>query len=266
MVNIDVITYCSGYPFAVFDRFAGSLNDTGFKGKIHIIVNDFDIPIIKQLRKKHKNVFPIKDTLPKKTHINCHRFFCIRTLLWQVKLECDYILLCDARDVLFQKNIEEYPYDPATDIYGCLEGITIEKEQVYNARWIRQIETLIQEPFYDKICANPVICCGTTIGKREHIKVYVDQMCDTITKYNIVSNLDQGLHNYMLYLNTLNANICFTSNSDNLVNTVGNDLHRVNDDGLIINKHDEVSWVVHQYDRFSQELKRKISVKYDFTI
>ena len=39
MVKIDVITYCSGYDYKVFDRFIGSLNDTGFSGNIYIIIN-----------------------------------------------------------------------------------------------------------------------------------------------------------------------------------------------------------------------------------
>ena len=175
-------------------------------------------------------------------------------------------MLCDSRDVLFQKNIEEYPYDKIVDIYGFLEGITIEKEQVFNARWIKHIEQLIKENIYDKICKNNVICCGTTIGKKESIIHYVNHMCEILKKYQIRTNLDQGLHNYMLYFNTLNKNIKLLSNEDNLVNTVGNDLHKINESKLIVNKNDDVSWIVHQYDRFSNELKKNISIKYDYTI
>lgn len=266
MVKIDVITYCSGYNYNVFDRFIGSLNDTGFTGTIYIIINEFDKQNIKLLKKKYNNIYPIIDKIDKKTHINCHRFFCIKTLLQNLKIDSEYLLLCDSRDVLFQKNIEEYQYDPNIDIYGFLEGITIEKEQVFNARWIRHIEQLINEDIYSKICKNNVICCGTTIGKKENIKIYVNNMCDILKKYNIVTNLDQGLHNYMLYLNTLNMNIKLLSNDDNLVNTVGNDLHKINENKLIVNKNNDISWIVHQYDRFSNELKKLISVKYDFTI
>lgn len=70
----------------------------------------------------------------------------------------------------------------------------------------------------------------------------------------------------MLYFNTLNKNIKLLSNEDNLVNTVGNDLHKINESKLIVNKNDDVSWIVHQYDRFSNELKKNISIKYDYTI
>ena len=61
MVKIDVLTYCSGYDYIVFDRFIGSLNDTGFTGNIYVIINEFDKPIIKLLKKKYKNVYPFND-------------------------------------------------------------------------------------------------------------------------------------------------------------------------------------------------------------
>jgi hypothetical protein len=265
MVKIDVITYCSGYDYGIFDRFIGSLNDTGFTGKIYIIINEFDKPIIKLLRKKYKNIYPVNDKISKTTHINCHRFFCIDLLLKNFELDSDYLLICDSRDVLFQKNIEEYPYEKDVDIYGFLEGITFEKEQVFNAKWIKSIEHILNESIYDLIYKNQVICCGTTIGKKNSIINYVQMMCKYIKENNIIMNLDQGLHNYMLYLNKLKCNIKLLSNDDNLVNTVGNDIHKINKNNLIVNKNDEVSWVVHQYDRFSKELKEKISVKYDFT-
>lgn len=264
MVKIDVITYCSGYDYKVFDRFIGSLNDTGFSGNIYIIINEHDKPTIKLLKQKYKNIYPLNDGIQKKTHINCHRFFCIDLLLKNLKLDCEYLLICDSRDVLFQKNIEDYPYDKNVDIYGFLEGITIEKEQVFNARWIKHIEFLLGKPIYENICKNKIICCGTTIGKKENIINYVKTMCNLIKQYNIVTNLDQGLHNYMLYCNILNCNVKLLSNEDNLVNTVGNDTHKINKDNLIVNMNDEISWVVHQYDRFSTELKEKISVKYNF--
>jgi hypothetical protein len=266
MNKIDVITYCSGYSYEVFNRFIGSLNDTGFKGNIYIIINQQDKPIIKLLKQKYNNIFPVKDSIEKKTHINCHRFFCIRSLLHNFKINSEYLLLCDSRDVLFQKNIEDYPYDKNVDIYGFLEGKTIEQEQVFNARWIQQIGQILNENIYDKICDKNIICCGTTLGKLDSIKQYVNYMCSFINKNNIINNLDQGIHNYMLHLNILNLNVKILSNEDNLVNTLCNDVHKINSSKQIVNKNEDISWIVHQYDRFSNELKKEISVKYDYTI
>jgi hypothetical protein len=265
-MKIDVITYCSGYSFEVFDRFVGSLNDTGFSGNIHIIINSDDKPIIKLLKKKYTNVFPILDNLKKETHINCHRFFCIKQLLSKIKMNCEYILICDSRDVLFQKNIETYNYDPNVDIYGFLEGIKFYQELTFNTPWIKMLEELLNEKIYDKISQSNVICCGTTIGKRNIIVKYVDYMCNIISKYSIRRNLDQGIHNYMLYLNKLNVNVKLLSNADNLVNTVGNDTHKLDENYNIVNADNNISYVVHQYDRFSLDYKKLISKKYDYIL
>jgi len=264
--KIDIITYISNYPFEVFDRFIGSLNDTGFSGKIHLIISANDKPVIRLLKKKYNNIFPIVDNLPKKTHVNCHRFFCIQHLLKRVMFDCDYFLICDSRDVLFQKNIETYPYDSDIDIYGFQEGITIAEEKVFNTPWIKIIEQIVNEPVYDIIANNKIICCGTTIGKFDAIKKYINTMCDIIETNNITMNLDQGIHNYLLYLNKLELNVKILSNNDNLVNTIGNDAHILDEEGHILNRNNEISYVVHQYDRCSTDIREKISKKYNFRI
>ena len=265
-IKIDIITYISGYPFEVFDRFIGSLNDTGFSGKIYLIINSQDKPIIRLLKKKYENIQPIVDNIPKETHINCHRFFCIKHLLDKLEFDSEYFLLCDSRDVLFQKNIETYQYDPTVDIYGFQESITIAEEKVFNTPWIKIVERIMQEPVYDKIANNKIICCGTTIGKNGSIKKYVNMMCDIIEKNNIYMNLDQGIHNYLLYLNKLDVNIQIFSNDENLVNTIGNDVHILDNEGRILNRKNEVSYIVHQYDRCSKENREKLSKKYNFSV
>jgi hypothetical protein len=85
-------------------------------------------------------------------------------------------------------------------------------------------------------------------------------------KYHIRHNLDQGIHNYMLHMNKIDVNIKLLSNKDNLVNTTCQDVKKLNDDNLIVNENGEVSYIVHQYDRFPVELKQKISVKYNFVV
>jgi hypothetical protein len=265
-IKIDVITYCAGYNFEIFDRFVGSLNDTGFSGNIHIIINSSDKPTIKLLKKKYTNVFPIVDNLNKFTHINCHRFFCIQKLLHNISFNCDYMLICDSRDVMFQKNIELYNFDSNVDIYGFLEGIKFNQEMTFNTPWIKMLEQLLNEKIYDKIYNLNIICCGTTICKKDVMVKYVDFMCDIISKYNIKTNLDQGIHNYMLYLNKLNVNVKLLSNEDNLVNTVCNDIHKLDDNNNIVNVNNDVSYIVHQYDRFSLEYKQRISSKYNYTL
>ena len=270
MVTIDVITYASGYSYGVYERFVGSLRKTGFDGIIHLIVGQQDFDHVIKLQETYSSIWVYVDNLKNEnnTHINNHRFFALKQYLNCVQLQCDYVFFCDARDVLFQKNMSEYEIDTSVDIYGFLEGICIQNDLNCNSRWIKQLDLIMNERIYEPLSTKRVICCGTTLAKKEAFVRYVSAMCFYISNYNIKENLDQGLHNYMLHLNKLsNLNVRLLSNLDNLVNTVGCDLHKVNDDGRIVNRNDQVSFIVHQYDRFCPEYKQRVSAElgYDFT-
>jgi hypothetical protein len=158
-------------------------------------------------------------------------------------------------------------YDSNIDLYGFLEGATIMQDTNWNTLWLKRIECILEEQFYDEIANNRIICSGTTIGTVNGIKKYLDALCGIINKYNITEVLDQGIHNYLLHLNKIeNIKIKLLSNDDNLINTVGCDVHAVNTDNKITNKNNEVSYVVHQYDRFSFDKLQQISSKYNFML
>lgn len=273
---IDILTYCTQYPYEIYERFIGSLNDTGFSGKIWIIIRTHeDKNHLDKLSEKYSNIRPIIDKSIPTIHINAHRFNVYKELMEKAFFDSEYLLICDSRDVLFQKNFEEYEYDPNVDIYGFLEFKTINNETKFNKPWIQQIEYLVKEDILKQIGHNQIICCGTTMGKFEALKLYVNYMCDMFNKYRIKHNLDQGIHNYILYMNKLNVNVKLLSNKDNLVNTTNFDLvtetshdgvKRINDDNLIVNENNEVSYIVHQYDRFPIESKKKLSHKYNFVL
>jgi hypothetical protein len=258
-MNISVVTYGSGYTYDIYERFIGSLNNTGFTGSIYIIVKQSDIPVLNKLQ--YKNIVACIDDIEQITHINNHRFFCIEKVLTDIK--SDYIFVCDFRDVLFQKNIESYPCK-FSDLYVFAESIKIMDEPHYNTPWLKQLERLFKEDFYNSISDKHILCCGTTFGTKKAINAYIKVMCAIIQEFNIVTNLDQGIHNYLFHLNKLQIHTTILTNEDNLVNTVGNDIHRVNSDNLIVNSNNEVSYVVHQYDRFSLDLKQRITSKLGF--
>lgn len=263
--KIDVLTYATNYDYTVFERFVGSLNDTGFKGNIYIIVKSTDLPKINLLQLKYTNVYSLLDDVEVTTAVHNHRFFVKKKYVDMLLFKSDYLLLCDFRDVLFQKNIENYGYDNTIDLYGFLEGIKINQDMNCNTPWIKRLEVIFNEEIYDKISNETVICSGTTIGTTTGIKQYLDTLCNIILKYNITEILDQGIHMYMLYMQKLpGMKIKLLSNEDNLVNTVGCDVHKLDENHNIVNKNNDISYIVHQYDRFSAELKQKISDKYGY--
>lgn len=269
MVKIDILTYATNYDYVVFERFIGSLNDTGFTGKIYIIIKDTDLKKFDLLKLKYNNIISLLDDLEinKQIHLNTRRFLVMKKYInfLSLSLDSEYLLLCDFRDVLFQKNIENYNYDNNIELYGFLEGVKICHEINCNTPWLKKLECIFDEKFYDNISNEYVICCGTTIGKINSIKQYIYTMCDYISKYNIIDSLDQGIHNYLFYVNKFNGiNIKLLSNEDNLVNTVGCDVKKIDENNNIVNKNNEISYIVHQYDRFPIELKKRISDKYGY--
>jgi hypothetical protein len=54
--HITVITYCSGYDYNTFNRFAGTLYDTGFSGDLIFVIQEKDKPILEKLKVNYKNV------------------------------------------------------------------------------------------------------------------------------------------------------------------------------------------------------------------
>ena len=64
----------------------------------------------------------------------------------------------------------------------------------------------------------------------------------------------------------VNTPIAVLDNKDNLVNTAGYGFVGINSDRKIVNKDWDVSYIVHQYDRFPESIKSKLSDKYDFIL
>lgn len=264
MPSIDIVTYSSGYSYDIFERFVGSLYDTGFSGNCFIIIRESDLPIINKLKNKYPKVCEFVDTTDIKINIMCHRYFAYRNLLKSNLIKSDYVFLCDFRDVIFQKNIEEYPINIDIDAYVFEEGKEIYKETICNIDWLLELEKIINEQFYDKIKYNYILCAGTSLFSKRFFYGYLEIMYYIFTNYKIKTNLDQAIHNYIIYMNKLWAcKVKILNNKDNFVNTVGFDIHKIKD-GFIVNSNDDISYIVHQYDRFSKEMLYSISNKYKF--
>jgi len=262
-MNLSILTYCTGYDYNIYERFTGSLYDTGFNGILYFVIKSIDIEKINKLQKTYPNVKYFEDNLSCNSHVNNHRFRVIQKYYDSIE-KCDYILFCDSRDVLFQKNPQEYKL--TDDIYVFEEDKNI-CEEGHNTRWIQEFGYLIGKNVYDEINHKRIICCGTTICSYKSLQYYIKMMNEIldITTKKSGNNLDQAIHNYLVYYDLLKPFIVkILNNNDNLVNTIGVGDKYINSDDKITNHKGDVSYIVHQYDRGSEDFLRRISKKYNF--
>jgi hypothetical protein len=260
---IDILTYAAGYNFYVYDRFVGSLNDTGFSGNIYIIYKYADGVNMQKLKDKYYNVIALLDDVVCTTHINNHRFVVMKQYLHsETFFNSKYLFMCDFRDVLFQRNIEEYNFEEHDDIIGFKEGVGYYNNQC-NADWATQLDLYLNENIYAQLQPLSVLCCGTTIGKTDVLRKYIDLMCDIIITHNINANLDQAIHNYILHLNKLNVNVKLMTNDDGFIYNLGCDRnYHIKENNIYYNG--KLPYVVHQYDRCPTEQRQLLSNKHNF--
>lgn len=259
-MKIHVMTLCTGYDYPIFQRFVGSLYDTGFSGLCYIFCQERDLPILDKVKGEYPKVVAVPCDLSRfSTHMQSSRF---KFMAEYLDVDYDYLFICDSRDVLFQKNIEEYPLKG--DLYA------FEEEQIigncrFNSAWIHDVERVLGRTI--PIQHKTVICSGTIIVSKQKALHFLESfslfLLNSLCSRNC--GVDQGVYNYFCHENPLELDITFSSNKDNLVNTIGYG-HKEVLNHKIVNSKKEVSYVVHQYDRMTPEQRRDISVKYNFLL
>jgi len=266
--HITVVTYCSGYHYEVFFKFAATLYDTGFSGNLIFVIQEKDKINLNKLTKTFPNVSYYVDDVVNSRHCQEKRYYIFQKMFTTLNLTTDYVLLCDSRDILFQLNIEDYPLDTVADLFFFEEGKTINECQI-NKDWLKAIEDELEIDIISKIKNNNIICSGTTYGKYSAIKNYVDRMCNIMsnkvhTMYTKTTGFDQGIHNYLIYIEGFaDLNIKFMNNEDRLVNTLQYANHKfMNAQSQLVNKKNEPSYIVHQYDRLPDYMTDRLFLKY----
>jgi len=263
--HITILTYCTGYRYEVYKRFVGTLYDTGFSGDVIIVVNAGDEDSMIRLQTEYPNVRYHIDTLDNPRQCQQKRYFVFKGIVDTLKT--DYILLCDSRDLYFQKNIEDYDTDGADLVY-FLEGMKI-KDCSHNCNWLKDIETCIGREIISGIGQNLISCSGTTYGTIKGIREYLQAMCVIMTQMVKIdyAGIDQGIHNFLLYdLKSTPADInvkCLT-NSDGFVNTLQYGYKFMNGKSEIVSEKGDTSYIVHQWDRLPDYMRDRIYPKYDF--
>jgi hypothetical protein len=268
MLVLTALTCPEGYSKHIYHTFAGSLAGTGFNGDIIIMVtkNNFDELNLVQLEEIYPCLrFHTIPNLKEHRDINCYRYHFYNEYLNTRADEYEYVMLSDSRDVIFQRDISEYPFDPRVDLFFAEEEKLI-KDCGINSGWILDLfgsETL------EELKNNVVLCSGTTVGRTYAITRYLAMMANYVTnvedqfhhRFGYLGGIDQGIHNYIYYKNLLpELTIKTMHNNENLFYTIGHvandDKNRqfFNDESQFINTDGQLCYCIHQFDRLSDSV------------
>lgn len=277
MTNL-VMTICMNYDYEIYERFIGSLFDS-IKNNIQLVIfiGRKDEIHLKKLKELYKNIiYIIVDN--GYDHIVNYRFKMYYEYLDNNKENYEYVFLCDSRDVLFQKNIFEHPLLLTNDDLYIFEEETENikiKDCRFNSLYIKKSGLNIQHLVHNK----NILCVGTLLGNTRGILCYLRQFND-IMDYMIkkenreLYGTDSGINYYIIYGDLLkNVKICRCKNEDKLVYTMAfpNYLNLINYTSILnenkqICYNGEVSYCVHQYDRLDDDIKKRMSYKYNYII
>jgi len=272
------------YSYEIYQRFIGSLFDSvDTSVELIIFIGSNDEQHIQRFIQEYKNDIN-KNTLKykvidnKNVHVVNYRFKLYYEYLIENKDIYNLIFICDSRDVLFQKNIFTHPLiDNKYDLYIFEEesvNITIDKCR-FNSLYITKSGLNIEKLVKDK----PILCVGTILGTTNGILQYLKEFNNVL--FNIVNEenrayygTDSGINYYIIYGNLLdNSKICICKNRDKLVYTMAfpNYLNLIDYNTLLNEKKqicydNDVCYCIHQYDRLDDDVKKQISMKYNYEI
>ena len=161
MVIDYVLAACRGYPRKVYERFVGSLFDTGYDGAAVLFVGEGDLPEVAPVAAGRPGI-SVEVLPPSDRQLALARYAAMRDFLRSVDAatRARRVLLSDARDVLFQRNWSAHPaLSGNSDLWLFAEDKVIGNCR-FNRAWLEQIDPKMPAA----LAKRRILCSGTTIG------------------------------------------------------------------------------------------------------
>ena len=226
-----ILTTAIGLSAGDLSIFWDSLMETGYKGKVVVFGE------AKCLEDRGAIMIPYFDN---GYGLNFKRWKAYSDFLKDVN---EPVVITDIRDVVFQKNPEEFMPLEGTNVF-TEDGKKIIGTCFFNSCWLENIGIT-------KWHKERIICAGVSSG---HLKEYSQAMWNSILELKPLQKQaedlggDQAIHNNLIY----SGFPAVIHNQNSEVYTVGHlpkESVKINEDGFIINEKGEVPCMVHMYDR-----------------
>ena len=218
----------------VANVFLSSLKNVGYEGYIGLISND--------LKLDYDKIIKIPWNEDETYFRSSRRLFSYLDFLKSTPYKFDKIITSGIRDVLFQKNPEYMPISNIS-IYSEHEGPTL-GSCPYNSQWLKNSNYLDEN-----IKSKSIICAEIMSGTRDGIIYLLEEMCLEAKKNERKFDLeDQAILNYLYWNNKL-RHVKLYHNEYSPVYTVGYCPYIRMAKGNILNRHLDIPYIIHQYDR-----------------
>lgn len=235
--------------------FVETLRQSAFNGDIVLFVSRLAPATIDFLRRNHCIMldYPFDET-HKTISVNSFRFLLFRQFLECNKDVYEYVMLTDARDVIFQKD----PFDFDIDDRLCV-FLEDPSKRIgtcpFNASWILKKYGRSE---LNRLGDCEISCSGVTLGGISQILSYLSALYDHLLPPVAFVGDDQGGHNFLVYHNLIGP-VRAMRNMQGPVLTMGYmPFHRIRWDsrGHILDGDGGIINILHQYDRHPEFYKR----------
>lgn len=273
-MNQDLIIGTAiNYQINDLKNFINSFRHFNSDAKVILLTGSINDETNDYLLKNNIDFFPISNINTSWSKLVNKRFLIYLSILKSSFFKFNNIFVTDVRDVLFQSN----PFQslPTDYLYFALEDESILMREIFNSSGQADLFGITRfcEPDIIEFMGNfPVICCGTILGSSNKMISLLELYQKLYFHFKNHVNFDesnqcadQGIINLIARLPMLSSQINGTIlNSGNLIATIGlsvkanpNSL-KVENGKIFVNGN--LPAIVHQYDRFSDEIVKSILI------
>lgn len=171
--NDVIIGTAKGYGWQTLKNYAVSLAQSGFKGRKVILACDLTSAAREALTKLGFELYDYESTAGNTVY---ERFRVLRD--WAaLQTDVRFIIHCDVRDVVIQRDPSPFMEKQTSKIWGASEFI-LYKDEFCNPEWIRK---LYGEEVLKTLQNEEVICAGTIAGDFETFKRMISRIYESCT-------------------------------------------------------------------------------------
>ena len=262
-MNNIVITPAIGMPANDIILFLASLRKF-YSGEVIFFVGKNDHQLKKNIKYYNSTYVEVSSH---KNEIIIKRYKLVIDFL-KNKKNIKNIFFCDSRDIYFQSDPFNYPYQGSINFFS--EEAKIE-DCTINSQWMKKT---FGEKTFKELKKNLILCCGTVMGEINAFNNYANQMDSMSKEYPYKKKLkylltlrgdkegrggDQSYAAYLIYKNILKDFKIYSYSQGPVATVYHSKNYNFNNKNQLINGRGEPYIIVHQYDKRWNEFKDNVN-------